>query len=84
MTLVMDDGSEHVSQVDYPKGSIQNSMNDAELRTKFDSLVVPVLGAERAARLATLAGYVEDCGNVAELMAQAVPAPATAPEAQPA
>jgi 2-methylcitrate dehydratase PrpD len=84
MTLVMDDDVEHVSQVDYPKGSIQNSMSDAELRVKFDSLAVPVLGAERAARLATIAERVEDCADVAELMAQAVPASPAAREAQPA
>lgn len=85
MTLVMADGSEHVSQVDYPKGSIQNSMSDAELRTKFDSLTVPVLGAERAARLATLATGIDDSASVTELMAQAVPATrATARDTQPA
>ncbi|WP_326539671.1 MmgE/PrpD family protein [Pseudorhodoferax sp.] len=74
MTMVMDDGREHVAQVDYPKGSIQNPMSDAELRTKFDSLAVPVLGAERAARLAQLAGGVERCARVSELMAETVPA----------
>ena len=36
------------SQVDYPKGSIQNPMNDEELRAKFDSLVHP--GARRRPR----------------------------------
>ena len=38
MTLEQRDGRTFTSQVDYPKGSIQNSMSDAELRAKFDSL----------------------------------------------
>lgn len=73
MTLTLDDGSEHVAQVDYPKGSIQNPMDDGELRAKFDSLAVPVLGEERAARLATLAAQVERCATVGELMAETAP-----------
>ncbi len=68
MTMIMEDGSKYVSQVDYPKGSIQNSMSDAELRTKFDSLVTPVLGAARAAEIADMVQSIENCANVGELM----------------
>jgi 2-methylcitrate dehydratase PrpD len=68
MTMVMDDGTRHVSQVDYPKGSIQNAMSDAELRAKFDSLVHPVLGAGRAAEIAAMVEAIEDCANVGQLM----------------
>ena len=68
LTMTMDDGSTYVSQVDYPKGSIQNSMSDAELRAKFDSLVIPVLGAPRAAEIAAAVQSIESCANVADLM----------------
>lgn len=68
MTMVMEDGSRHVAQVDYPKGSIQNPMNDDELRAKFDSLVQPVLGASRAAEIAAMVQSIEDCTNVGQLM----------------
>jgi 2-methylcitrate dehydratase PrpD len=68
MTMIMEDGSKYVSQVDYPKGSIQNSMSDAELRAKFDSLVTPVLGAARAAEIANMVQSIENCANVGELM----------------
>ena len=74
MTVVMEDGAEYVSQVDYPKGSIQNPMTDAELRAKFDSLAVPVLGAKQAAALADRVGDIESCGNIRELMALLQPA----------
>lgn len=68
MTLVMDNGDRFISQVDYPKGSIQNPMNDEELRAKFDSLVHPVLGAKRAAEIAAMVQSIEDCDNIGRLM----------------
>jgi 2-methylcitrate dehydratase PrpD len=46
----MKDGAKYVSQVDYPKGSIQNSMSDEELLAKFNSLVIPVLGESAQVR----------------------------------
>lgn len=74
MTAIMDDGAQYTAQVDYPKGSIQNPMTDAELRAKFDSLAIPVLGAERAAALAEQVAHVERCNNIRELMALLQPA----------
>ncbi len=68
LVMEMDDGTRHVSQVDYPKGSIQNPMDDSELRAKFDSLTLPVLGASRSAELAAAILAVEDCRNIGELM----------------
>ncbi|MFC4278327.1 MmgE/PrpD family protein [Achromobacter aloeverae] len=68
MTMEMDDGTRYVSQVDYPKGSIQNAMSDDELRGKFDSLTQPVLGAQRSAQIAETVANIENVDNVAELM----------------
>jgi len=74
MTMEMDDGARHVSQVDYPKGSIQNPMSDAELRAKFDSLAVPVLGKDRAAEAAAMVENIEECRDVGQLMRLLAPA----------
>lgn len=68
MIVTMRDGHKFQSQVDYPKGSIQNAMSDAEIRAKFDSLAAPVLGAARAAQIAELAGEIETCSDVGQLM----------------
>lgn len=68
LTMTMDDGAQYVSQVDYPKGSIQNPMNDAELRAKFDSLVLPVLGTARGAEIAAMVESIEDVTDVGQLM----------------
>ena len=67
-TITLASGRKFVSQVDYPKGSIQNPMSDEELRIKFDALAVPVVGATRAARIADLAMRIERCSNIGELL----------------
>ena len=68
MTMTMNDGQRFVSQIDYPKGSIQNSMSDAELRTKFDTLATPVIGEAHAAQLAELVAGVEQVSDIGKLM----------------
>lgn len=68
MTMTMNDGRQFVSQIDYPKGSIQNSMSDAELRVKFDALATPVIGAAHATQLADLVADVEEVSDIGKLM----------------
>jgi 2-methylcitrate dehydratase PrpD len=68
ITVKQAGGRQFTSQVDYPKGSIQNSMSDAELRAKFDSLAAPVIGAKKAGQLADMAMSVEKVADVAEMM----------------
>jgi len=74
LTVEMEDGTQYVSQVDYPKGSIQNAMSDAELRAKFDSLTVPVLGAARSAEAADMVADIEHCKDIGQLMRLLAPA----------
>ena len=78
MTVTMADGAEFLSQVDYPKGSIQNSMSDEEIRIKFDTLATPVIGAQRAQRIAALVEDIEKSNDVGELM-RLTAKPKTAP-----
>jgi len=72
-TITLGSGKKFVSQVDYPKGSIQNPMSDAELKGKFDALAVPVVGAARASRIADLVMHIERCSNIGELLRLTVP-----------
>ena len=74
MTMEMADGRRLVSQVDYPKGSIENPMSDAELLEKFSSLARGVIGEQRAARLAEVVDGLQHCTNVRSLMKLTVPA----------
>jgi 2-methylcitrate dehydratase PrpD len=68
MTVAMADGTTHTAQVDYPKGSIENAMSDAEIQAKFESLAGPVLGTARAAQIVDLVGAIEKCSDVGQLM----------------
>jgi 2-methylcitrate dehydratase PrpD len=68
ITVTQSDGKKFTSQVDYPKGSIQNSMSDEELRVKFMSLTVPVIGDKKAAAIADMAMNVEKVASIGDLM----------------
>lgn len=74
MTMELADGRKLISQVDYPKGSIQNPMTDDELRVKFERLAVPVIGERRTARLADAVTHLERVPSVRSLMRLAAPA----------
>lgn len=68
MIATLSDGRTFTSQIDYPKGSIQNPMNDVELLGKFTSLAAPVIGTKRAATLADAVMHIEKCSDVSALL----------------
>jgi 2-methylcitrate dehydratase PrpD len=68
MVATLHDGRTSTSQIDYPKGSIQNPMNDQELLDKFTSLAGPVIGAKRAAALADAVMTIENCSDVSAVL----------------
>ena len=68
MVATLNDGRTFKSQVDYPKGSIQNSMSDQELLVKFESLAAPVIGEKRAGSLADAVMEVEKARDVSTLL----------------
>jgi len=49
--ITLSDGRTHVSQPSQARGGPENPLSDQELREKYRSLAVPVLGATRAARI---------------------------------
>jgi 2-methylcitrate dehydratase PrpD len=71
MTVLLRDGLELTSQVDYPKGSIENPMSEPEMRGKFESLAGPVIGAKRAAALAAEVMNLEKVADVSALLKMA-------------
>ncbi len=68
MTVTLRDGRKLVSQVDYPKGSIEVPMSDEEIRTKFFGLAGPVVGAVRCERIVKLVDDIDRCDDIGELM----------------
>jgi len=68
MTLTLAGGGKLTVQVDYPKGSIQVPMSDAELEEKFLSLAAPIVGKANARRIVDLAWNVEKLDDVSALV----------------
>jgi 2-methylcitrate dehydratase PrpD len=68
MVVTLNDGRTFTSQIDYPKGSIQNPMSDQELLGKFTSLASPVIGVKRAEALAGAVMEIEKCSDVSVVL----------------
>jgi 2-methylcitrate dehydratase PrpD len=62
------DGRTLTKRVDYPLGNAKNPVSDTELIGKFNALVVPELGDERAQPIVDLAWKLDEAPNVNELM----------------
>lgn len=54
VTIQTVDGKTHIERVDYPRGTPENPIGLEELRSKFATVTVPVLGSARSAELARL------------------------------
>ena len=62
------DGQRLSKRVDYPLGHAKNPLKDSEVEGKFNSLVAPALGAERAKKIVDLVWKLDEAKNVDELM----------------
>ncbi|WP_164730497.1 MmgE/PrpD family protein [Pelagibacterium montanilacus] len=66
-------GSELSSQIDHPKGSIENPMNRDEHRAKVRLLAEPVVGAGGVQQLFDAVDALESAGSVSALVSAVVP-----------
>jgi 2-methylcitrate dehydratase PrpD len=71
MTMTLRNGQRHVAQVDYPKGSIEVPMSDAEIEEKFRGLAAEIVGRRNADALVQKVRTVETLTDIGELMAHA-------------
>ena len=69
MEVCLTDGSQYTSQVDYPKGSIQNPMTPSERRDKFQKLTAHILDAEKQKKVEALVFEIEKTKDVSQLLA---------------
>jgi 2-methylcitrate dehydratase PrpD len=76
LTVDLSDGRRESVQVDSPKGSVANPMDDHELRQKFLSLAQPVI-ADRATNLADTISRIDESVSTAHLMRLLAPEGAT-------
>jgi len=68
MEIVLQDGSRFVSQVDFPKGSIENPMTPEEKREKFNSLASDLLDGRMRRRIEETVFRIEKVKDVSKLM----------------
>lgn len=68
VTLAMTDGTEHVAEVDYPKGDARDPMSATEIGAKFESLAGPVLGPERCDAIASFVLSMEHQASLDPLL----------------
>lgn len=78
VTVRTRDGRTLTERSIFSKGLPENPLDDAELQAKFDDAVVPVLGADRAARLADRIWHVDELPTAGEIVALTAAAPAPA------
>jgi hypothetical protein len=71
VTVTLNDGRTLHVFIAHAIGSLDRPMRDADLARKFHGLVDPVLGGERAEKLAALLRDVGEAPNVREVVATA-------------
>lgn len=67
--VTLADGRTLTKRVDYPLGNAKNRLKDPELVGKFNSLVVPKLGEQRAKAIVDLAWKLDEAAKVDDLLA---------------
>lgn len=68
MEILLKDGSQFRSQVDYPKGSIENPMTAEEKRDKFNSLSSDILNGRTRKGIEETVFHIEKVKDISNLM----------------
>jgi 2-methylcitrate dehydratase len=66
--VTLKDGRTLTKRVDYPLGNALNPVTDQQLEGKFNALVVPALGGEKAKAIVDLVWKLDEAKNVDALM----------------
>jgi 2-methylcitrate dehydratase PrpD len=66
--VTLEDGRTLTKRVDYPLGNAFNPVTDQQLEGKFNALVVPFLGEEKAKKIIDLGWKLDEAKNMGELM----------------
>jgi 2-methylcitrate dehydratase len=62
------DGRRLTRRVDYPKGHAKNPLKDSQVEEKFNVLVDPILGTDRARKIIDIVWKLDEAKNVDELI----------------
>jgi 2-methylcitrate dehydratase len=64
----LDDGRRLTRRVDYPMGNAKNPLKDSQVEEKFQVLINPMLGSDRARKIIDIAWKLDEAKNVDELV----------------
>src|SRR3954447_24842664 len=67
--VTLEDGRTLTKRVDYPLGNALNPVSDKQLEGKFNALVVPALGEDRARNIVELGWKLDEAKTIDELIA---------------
>ena len=66
--VTLEDGRTLTKRVDYPLGNALNPVSDQQLEGKFNALVVPFIGEERAKKILQVGWKLDEARTIDELM----------------
>jgi len=69
VTITTDDGKEHSTRVDVPKGDPRDPMTEEEIAVKFNALGGDVIGKKQCEKLRHCIMSIDSANNVDELLA---------------
>jgi len=65
--IVTNDGKTFTEQIDYPKGHEQDPFTDEELKGKFRTLALPVLGTQKTEKVIAIVDKLEELDRIGKL-----------------
>jgi 2-methylcitrate dehydratase PrpD len=68
----VNDGRRLTRRVDFPMGNAKNPLKDSQVEQKFQVLVDPMLGSDRARKIVDIVWKLDQAKNVDELMSACV------------
>ncbi len=68
ITITMDDGTQHIKEVSYPRGHARNSMTDEEVEKKFRTMAEPRYGKQKADAILKTCWNLNNLSSAGELL----------------
>ena len=76
VSITLEDGRTRSASANGAKGGLENPLSDQDIEEKFRLQAVPVLGQERAERIARACWSLENIADIADIAQEAVRSPA--------
>jgi 2-methylcitrate dehydratase len=68
VAIILENGTVHELELDYPLGDYREPMDDDTLMTKFDAMVLPHIGKDKRDQIVNAINDLENCEDIAIFM----------------